>query len=102
MARVHELICLPVGAACLYSHYKAKGAQCLVHGYDAWPGVLRADLCQLPEVRCLQRSEVIVDACMLSSGESTFLQQATHLTGGIYLRPKHRGGLLQYLLVCLL
>ena len=28
-----------------------------------------------------------------------FLQQATHLTGGIYLRPKLRGALLQYLLV---
>ncbi|CAL5227323.1 g10263 [Coccomyxa viridis] len=45
-----------------------------------------------------QRSEVVIDACMLSGSESTFLQQATHLTGGIYLRPKLRGALLQYLL----
>lgn len=47
----------------------------------------------------MQRSEVVVDACMLSSSDSTFLQQATHLTGGIYMRPKQRGALLQYLLV---
>ena len=40
-----------------------------------------------------------MDACMLSGGESTFLQQATHLTGGIYLRPKQKAALLQYLLV---
>jgi transcription initiation factor TFIIH subunit 3 len=47
----------------------------------------------------MQRSEVVVDACMLSNSDSTFLQQATHLTGGIYMRPKQRGALLQYLLV---
>lgn len=40
-----------------------------------------------------------MDACMLSGTDSTFLQQATHLTGGIYMRPKQRGALLQYLLV---
>ena len=42
---------------------------------------------------------MVVDACMLSGGESTFLQQATHLTSGIYLRPKQKAALLQYLLV---
>ena len=41
----------------------------------------------------------MIDACMLSGSDSTFLQQATHLTGGIYLRPRLRGALLQYLLV---
>jgi hypothetical protein len=46
-----------------------------------------------------QRSEVIIDACMLGGSESTFLQQAAHLTDGVYLRPKHRTALLQYLLV---
>ena len=40
-----------------------------------------------------------MDACMLASTDSTFLQQATHLTGGIYMRPKQRSALLQYLLV---
>ncbi len=41
----------------------------------------------------------MIDACMLGGADSTFLQQATHLTGGVYLRPRHRGALLQYLLV---
>ena len=47
----------------------------------------------------LQRSEVCVDACLLGTADSTLLQQAAHLTGGVYLRPKHRGALLQCLLV---
>lgn len=41
-----------------------------------------------------------IDACMLGRTDSTFLQQAAHLTGGVYLRPRHKGALLQYLLVC--
>ena len=40
-----------------------------------------------------------MDACMLGAADSTFLQQAAHLTSGVYLRPKHKGALLQYLLV---
>lgn len=42
---------------------------------------------------------MVIDACMLGGSDSTFLQQATHLTGGVYLRPKYRSALLQYLLV---
>jgi hypothetical protein len=48
----------------------------------------------------LQRCEVVIDACMIGASDSVFLQQAAHLTNGIYLRPKHKGALLQYLLVC--
>jgi transcription initiation factor TFIIH subunit 3 len=47
----------------------------------------------------VQKSEVAIDACLLGRADSTFLQQAAHLTGGVYLKPKHRGALLQYLLV---
>ena len=50
----------------------------------------------------MQRSEVCIDACLLGRGDSTFLQQAAHLTDGVYLKPKHRGALLQYLLVRLM
>ncbi|EIE26291.1 transcription factor Tfb4 [Coccomyxa subellipsoidea C-169] len=45
-----------------------------------------------------QRCEVVIDACMLGASDSAFLQQAAHLTNGIYLRPKHKDALLQYLL----
>lgn len=48
-----------------------------------------------------QRSGVVIDACYLGSSQSAFLQQAAHLTGGVYLRPARPAGLLQYLLtVC--
>lgn len=46
-----------------------------------------------------QKSNVAVDACMLGGADSTFLQQAAHLTDGVYARPRQRGALLQYLLV---
>ena len=46
-----------------------------------------------------QRSGVVVDACYLGSSQSAFLQQAAHLTGGVYLRPARSAGLLQYLLM---
>lgn len=46
-----------------------------------------------------QRNDVVVDACMVGGADSAFLQQAAHLTGGLYLRPPRPGGLLQTLLV---
>ena len=40
----------------------------------------------------------MLDACVLSNQDSTFLQQACFLTGGNYLKPQRQEGLLQYLL----
>ena len=48
----------------------------------------------------LQKLGVVIDACMVGSRDSAFLQQAAHLTGGLYLRPPRPAALLQYLLVC--
>lgn len=36
---------------------------------------------------------------MLGTADSAFLQQAAHVTGGLYLRPSRPRALLQYLLV---
>ena len=46
-----------------------------------------------------QRSSVLIDACYLGPAQSAFLQQAAHLTGGVYLKPARPAGLLQYLLM---
>jgi len=59
----------------------------------------------IPIMNCIfsaQRQGILLDSVVLSSDDSTFLQQASHLTGGIYLKPMHQNGLLQYLLSCLL
>ena len=43
----------------------------------------------IPMMNCIfsaQKINIIVDACVLGLTESTFLQQATDLTGGLYLR----------------
>lgn len=45
-----------------------------------------------------QADRVPIDACLLGSQESPFLQQAANLTDGICLRPARADGLLQYLL----
>ena len=46
-----------------------------------------------------QRSDVIIDACVLGAYHSPFMQQATYLTGGTYLKPTKPGALVEYLLV---
>ena len=47
-----------------------------------------------------QRHGVVIDACMVGGRDSAFLQQAAHITGGVYLKPDRPGALLEYLLVC--
>lgn len=44
-----------------------------------------------------QRSMVPVDSCIVGSQHSAFLQQASHITGGIYLKPQQPEGLFQFL-----
>jgi transcription initiation factor TFIIH subunit 3 len=45
------------------------------------------------------QQKVTIDACQIYGGETVFLQQAAHLTGGSYLLPERRDALLQYLTV---
>ncbi|PRQ26530.1 putative TFIIH subunit Tfb4/p34 protein [Rosa chinensis] len=44
-----------------------------------------------------QRSMVPIDSCYMGSHNSAFLQQASYITGGVYLKPQQPDGLLQYL-----
>ncbi|KAF2070545.1 hypothetical protein CYY_008135 [Polysphondylium violaceum] len=45
-----------------------------------------------------QKQSIPVDCCILSQTDSTFLQQASHLTNGVYLKPQNQQQLTQYLL----
>ncbi|KAK1945205.1 General transcription factor IIH subunit 3 [Phytophthora citrophthora] len=45
-----------------------------------------------------QKKNVAVDACILATEHSSFMQQAAYLTGGIYYKPNDHSGLLQYLI----
>ena len=47
----------------------------------------------------IQRHGVVIETCMVGISDSAFLQQAAHITEGLYLRPRRTGALLQYLLV---
>ncbi|KAI0498756.1 hypothetical protein KFK09_019648 [Dendrobium nobile] len=44
-----------------------------------------------------QRSMVPIDSCVVGVQHSAFLQQASYITGGIYLKPPQLDGLFQYL-----
>ncbi|WOL19129.1 general transcription and DNA repair factor IIH subunit TFB4 isoform X1 [Canna indica] len=44
-----------------------------------------------------QRSMVPIDSCVMGVQHSAFLQQASYITGGVYLKPQHLDGLFQYL-----
>lgn len=44
-----------------------------------------------------QKLKTTIDACQVYGGETVFLQQAAHLTGGSYLMLERRDALLQYL-----
>lgn len=46
-----------------------------------------------------QRNGVVIDACVVGSQHSAFLQQATHITGGIYMKPPQPDGLFEYLMM---
>ncbi|KAK6121227.1 hypothetical protein DH2020_045001 [Rehmannia glutinosa] len=46
-----------------------------------------------------QRSMVPIDSCVIGSQHSAFLQQASYITGGVYLKPQMLDGLFQYLSV---
>ena len=46
-----------------------------------------------------QRAEILIDACVLGEKDSSFMQQASYLTKGAYVRPAKPGALIQYLLV---
>ncbi|XP_058089602.1 general transcription and DNA repair factor IIH subunit TFB4 isoform X2 [Magnolia sinica] len=44
-----------------------------------------------------QRSMIPIDSCVVGIQHSAFLQQASYITGGVYLKPQHLDGLFQYL-----
>jgi len=45
-----------------------------------------------------QRASILIDACVLAEKDSSFMQQASYLTKGAYVRPAKPGALVQYLL----
>ncbi|PWA83496.1 basal transcription factor complex subunit-related protein [Artemisia annua] len=65
-----------------------------LHGSQDGPGQYVAIM---NSIFSAQRSMVPIDSCVIGSQHSTFLQQASYITGGVYLRPQHLDGLFQYL-----
>jgi len=45
-----------------------------------------------------KKKSILIDSCILGPHDSILLQQGTHLTGGIYLKPNQPNCILTYLL----
>ncbi|GJM90093.1 hypothetical protein PR202_ga06340 [Eleusine coracana subsp. coracana] len=49
------------------------------------------------EVMRRSNAPVPIDSCIVGTQDSAFLQQASYITGGVYLKPQELNGLFQYL-----
>ncbi|KAK6787722.1 hypothetical protein RDI58_016247 [Solanum bulbocastanum] len=65
-----------------------------LHGSPDGPGQYVA---VMNSIFSAQRSMVPIDSCVIGSQHSAFLQQASYITGGVYLKPQVSDGLFQYL-----
>ncbi|XP_042065185.1 general transcription and DNA repair factor IIH subunit TFB4-like isoform X2 [Salvia splendens] len=65
-----------------------------LHGSPDGPGQYVAIM---NSIFSAQRSMVPIDSCVLGAQHSAFLQQASYITGGVYLKPQIFDGLFQYL-----
>ncbi|XP_057974787.1 general transcription and DNA repair factor IIH subunit TFB4 isoform X2 [Malania oleifera] len=64
--------------------------QCSPDGPEQYVAVMNA-------IFSAQRSMVPIDSCVIGAQHSAFLQQASYITGGVYLKPQLLDGLFQYL-----
>ncbi|GFP79933.1 general transcription factor iih subunit 3 [Phtheirospermum japonicum] len=67
-----------------------------LHGSPDGPGQYVAIM---NSIFSAQRSMVPIDSCVIGNQHSAFLQQASYITGGVYLKPQLLDGLFQYLTV---
>lgn len=65
-----------------------------LHGSPDGPGQYVAIM---NSIFSAQRSMVPIDSCVIGAQHSAFLQQASYITGGVYLKPQILDGLFQYL-----
>lgn len=65
-----------------------------LHGSPDGPGQYVAIM---NSIFSAQRSMVPIDSCVIGAQHSAFLQQASYITGGVYLKPQLLDGLFQYL-----
>jgi len=55
----------------------------------------------IPLINCIfycKRNDMIIDCCILHEEDSNFLQIASYITGGSYVKIKYKDALLQYLI----
>lgn len=65
-----------------------------LHGSPDGPGQYVAIM---NSIFSAQRLMVPIDSCVIGAQHSAFLQQASYITGGVYLKPQQLDGLFQYL-----
>ncbi|GJS61694.1 RNA polymerase II transcription factor B subunit 4 [Tanacetum coccineum] len=82
-----------------YRSHKIEGSEWCMD-FEKQGFCLRGDMCPIEHGLnriVVENVSVPIDSCVIGSQHSTFLQQASYITGGVYLRPQHLDGLFQYL-----
>ncbi|KAL6888577.1 hypothetical protein ACP4OV_009603 [Aristida adscensionis] len=84
----------------LNSMHTSLSTQFLVHS-RTWfsPSQMHLQICGSDEFNIFSSTlhEVPIDSCIVGTQDSAFLQQASYITGGVYLKPQELNGLFQYL-----
>ncbi|KAL0055625.1 hypothetical protein WJX82_002545 [Trebouxia sp. C0006] len=77
---------------------RAEGSKPRILCINGSPDVPAQYIATMNAIFSAQRHGVVIETCMVGTSDSAFLQQAAHITEGLYLRPRRTGALLQYLL----
>ena len=76
----------------------ARGLSSRILCLQGSPDVQSQYIACMNSIFSAQKAGIPIDTCMLGRSDSAFLQQAMHLTKGVYFRPPRPSALLQYLL----
>ena len=76
----------------------ARGLSSRILCLQGSPDVQSQYIACMNSIFSAQKASILIDTCMLGRSDSAFLQQAMHLTKGVYFRPPRPSALLQYLL----
>ncbi|KAG6776078.1 hypothetical protein POTOM_019581 [Populus tomentosa] len=85
----------PFLSFCLTVLLTYKGRFCVCR--DPRMGLNSIYVAVMNSIFSAQRSMVPIDSCYVGAHNSAFLQQASYITAGVYVKPQHLDGLFQYL-----
>lgn len=98
LCRINRLLYTSSGATATESARVNLDARILI--LSASPDISASYIPIMNSIFAAQRLKVKIDVCKVFGEDTVFLQQAAHLTGGLYVALQRQDSLLQYLMMC--